>query len=231
MQRGARSRYRMSMAEHPDRLRAVFWDNDGILVDTEELYFDATSAVLAEAGFPIDVETFIDLGLRQGRSAFEVVREALGDSEVERLRGVRNARYAERLMLGVPPLDGIEAVLAALHGRVAMGVVTSSNPDHFELIHRDTGLLRYFDFVLTNVDYAHTKPHPAPYLAALARARLLPQQCIAIEDSERGLAAARAAGLRCIVIPRGLTRGCNFDGAYRVLDDTSELQSVLEDLV
>ena len=56
---------------------------------------------------------------------------------------VRNARYAERLALGITALDGIETVLASLHGRVQMGVVTSSNAEHFEIIHRTTGLLRY----------------------------------------------------------------------------------------
>src|SRR5512144_177194 len=192
-------------------LKAVFWDNDGVLVDTEELYFEATRAVLEQAGFSLTVAEYTDVGLGQGRSVFE---------------NARNVRYAERLALGITALDGIESVLAALHGRVTMGVVTSSNAHHFEIIHRTTGLLRYFDFVLTNGDYEHTKPHPSGYLAALARCRLTPEQCIVIEDSERGLAAARAAGLRCIIVPRGLTRGGSFTGAYRVLDEVAEIGGV-----
>jgi HAD superfamily hydrolase (TIGR01509 family) len=219
------------MSSRSHGLRAVFWDNDGVLVDTEELYFDATRTVLEQAGFALGIAEYVDIGLRQGRSMFELVREAFGDREVERLRGVRNALYAERLAGGVAALDGVEPVLAALHGRVAMGVVTSSNPDHFELIHRGTGLLRYFDFVLTNRDYAHSKPHPAPYLAALERCGLAPEQCIAVEDSERGLAAARAAGLRCIVVPRGLTRGGDFNGAYRILDDAHDIGPLIASLI
>lgn len=213
------------------RLEAVFWDNDGVLVDTEELYFDATRAVLAQAGFTFSAEQFTELSLRQGRSAFELVRQAVDEREIERLRSARNARYAERLAAGVAALDGIEEVLAALHGRVVMGVVTSSNPEHFEIAHRATGLRRYFDFVLTNRDYERSKPHPDPYLAALARCGLAPGQCIAVEDSERGLAAARAAGLRCIVVPRGLTRGGEFDGAYRVLEQAREIGPVVARLI
>jgi HAD superfamily hydrolase (TIGR01509 family) len=212
-------------------LKAVFWDNDGVLVDTEELYFDATRSVLEQVGYALSVEEYTDVGLGQGRSVFEAVRAALGDAEVERLRGIRNVRYAERLALGIAALDGIEPLLASLHGRVTMGVVTSSNADHFELMHRTTGLLRYFDFVLTNGDYERTKPHPSGYLAALARCGLAPDECIVVEDSERGLAAARAAGLRCIVVPRGLTRGGSFTGAYRVLADAREIASVLLPLI
>ncbi len=215
----------------PRRLEAVFWDNDGVLVDTEELYFDATRAVLAAAGFALSPQQFTELSLRQGRSVFELVRHALDEQGIERLRSARNARYAERLAAGVPALDGIEEVLAALRGRVTLGVVTSSNPEHFEIVHRATGLLRYFDFALTNHDYEHSKPHPAPYLAALARCGLAAEQCIAIEDSERGLAAARAAGLRCIVVPRGLTHGGDFAGAHCVLDHAREITSVLAPLL
>jgi len=212
-------------------LKAVFWDNDGVLVDTEELYFEATRAVLADAGFDLGPQQFIDLSLRQGRSAFELVRDALDQPAVERLRAARNTRYGERLAAGVSALAGVESVLAALHGHVAQAVVTSSNPEHFDIAHRRTGVLRYFDFVLTNRDYEHTKPHPAPYLAALARSGLAPEQCIVIEDSERGLAAACAAGLRCIVVPRGLTRGGDFSTAYRVLADVREVVGVVAPLI
>jgi HAD superfamily hydrolase (TIGR01509 family) len=213
------------------RLQAVFWDNDGILVDTEELFYHATRTVLAAAGFAISTEEFTDCSLRQGRSVFDLLRETFDEAAIERLRTERNARYAARLAAGIPALDGVESVLEALHGRVTMGVVTSTSPEHFELIHRGTGLARYFDFVLTNVDYQRTKPDPAPYLAALARAGCDPAQCIAIEDSERGLVAARAAGLRCIVVPRGLTRGGEFGAAYRVLDDVRDIVAVVTPLM
>ena len=208
-------------------LKAVFWDNDGVLVDTEGLYFEATRAVLARVGVVLTVERYTDLSLRRGRSAFELVRDFCDAPAIESLRAARNALYTERLAAGVPALEGVEPVLAALHGRVAMAVVTSSNPEHFELIHRGTGLLRYFDFVLANGDYTRHKPDPEPYLAALARAGLEPDECVAIEDSERGLAAARAAGLRCVVAPRGLTRGGSFDGAWRVVHHPREIAAAL----
>jgi transcriptional regulator with XRE-family HTH domain len=129
-------------------LKAIFWDNDGVLVDTEGLYFEATRATLARAGFALTSAHYADLSLRQGRSVFELVRDAFDAPAIEILRAARNARYAELLAAGVPALDGVEAVLGALHGRLSMGVVTSSNPEHFEIIHRTTGLLGYFDFVL-----------------------------------------------------------------------------------
>jgi beta-phosphoglucomutase-like phosphatase (HAD superfamily) len=104
-----------------------------------------------------------------------------------------------------------------------MGIVTSSEPDPFALIHQRTGLLPYFRFVLTASDYTHKKPHPEPYLLAVERSGCRQEECLVIEDSERGLTAAKAAGLRCIVVPSEFTRGSNFVGAYKVLENLPEL--------
>ncbi len=98
-----------------------------------------------------------------------------------------------------------------------MAVVTSSQREHFEVMHAGTQLTDFFEFVLAREDFKETKPNPEPYLLALERLGLEAERCIAIEDSERGLAAARAAGLRCLVIPNDVTRGCNFQGATAVL--------------
>ncbi len=211
-------------------LDAVFFDNDGVLVDTEHLYYAATREMLATVGVALDEAEFIELSLCQGRSVFDLVRDRLDGAAIEALRVARNARYAALLRGGVAPLDGIAETLAALHGRVRLAVVTSSNHDHFELIHQQTGLLRWFDFAITNRDYARSKPHPDPYEAALARAGCAPASAVAIEDSERGLAAARAAGLRCIVMPRGLTCGGSFRGAHAVVDSQAALRAVLAEL-
>ena len=81
----------------------------------------------------------------------------------------------------------------------------------------------YFDFVLTCEDYKKSKPDPEPFLTAIKRTGLKREHCIIVEDSERGLDAAKAAGIRCIVVPHNLTRDNNFSGAYRVLDSIREV--------
>ena len=99
---------------------------------------------------------------------------------------LRNALYA--VFLGQAPrlVAGITRTLDELHGKYVMGVVTSSRKDHFDVIHRSSGLLKYFDFVLTASDFSRVKPDPDPYLRAVERSGVAPQACVAIEDSERG---------------------------------------------
>jgi HAD superfamily hydrolase (TIGR01509 family) len=207
---------------------AIFWDNDGILVETEQLYFQATQQVLNGVGVALTEADYIQLFLVQGRGAWHLAEEhGIPASEIGRLRDERNALYSEWLAQAPRLTDGITEVLDALHGKYVMGVVTSSRKDHFDLIHRTTGMLKYFDFVLTADDFSRVKPDPEPYLMAVARSGIDPGACVAVEDSERGLQSATAAGISCIVVPTGLTRGGTFAGAHRILNSVAEIRTLL----
>jgi len=208
--------------------KAIFWDNDGVLVDTEQIYYEATRDVLASVEIELSPADYKDLFLWQGRGAWHLAEErGMPKAEVERLRDQRNELYARRLREAPLLIEGVPPVLGALRGRYTMGVVTSSRLDHFEVIHERTGLLPYFDFILTASDVTRVKPDPELYLKAVDRTGCRPEDCLAIEDSERGLRAARAAGVPCVVIPTVLTRGTAFEGAERVLAHVGELIDLL----
>lgn len=208
--------------------KAIFWDNDGVLVDTEHLYFKVTRDVLASAGIPLTEQDYLELFLVQGKGAWHLAEEhGLPPADVDRLRTRRNTLYADAIAEAPRLLAGVSRVLDALHGKYVMGVVTSSRKDHFDVIHRNTGILRYFDFVLTADDYPRTKPEPDPYLRAIEKSGIAREHCVAIEDSERGLAAARGAGVDCIIVPTALTRACTFTGAYRILKSLDEVPAIL----
>ncbi|HUI30167.1 MAG TPA: HAD family phosphatase [Candidatus Acidoferrales bacterium] len=205
-------------------IKAILWDNDGVLVDTEYLYFTATQQLLASEGITLTEEMYVDLLLVQGRSAWHLAEaKGMSPAEVSQLRDQRNALYLKLVTTEARVIDGVEEVLSVLHGRYLMGVVTSSRREHFEAVHSKTGLMKYFTFVLTGDDYSKFKPDPEPYLLAVQKTGFKPEECIAVEDSERGLTAATDAGLKCIVIPRGLTRFGKFQGAYKILKSIREL--------
>jgi len=209
---------------------AIFWDNDGVLVDTEHLYFEATRDVLDTIEIPLTEDDYRELFLLQGRGAWHLA-EARGipPPEVEALRQRRNARYAELISRDPRVLPHVLDVVSSLHGRYRMGIVTSSRRDHFEIIHRGTGLLPYFDFVVTADDCPRTKPCPDPYLRAIEASGVDPAAGVAVEDSARGLEAATAAGLRCVIVPSRLTRTQTFDGALR-LESIRDLPALLQTL-
>ncbi len=207
---------------------AVFWDNDGVLVDSERLYFQATQQVLRSVGVDLSLERYRRLYLKKSRGAWHLaVEKGVPATDVERLRAKRNRIYAELLRVENLAIDGAAQTLEALAGRVLLGVVTSSHRDHFEIIHARTGFSRFFDFVITGDDVKETKPSPEPYLRALEKSGRKPGDCVVIEDSMRGLIAAKEAGLACWIIPTELTKYSEFRQADRVLGSLAEVVPLL----
>ena len=90
-------------------------------------------------------------------------------------------------------------------------------------MHRSSGLLDFFEAIVTGDECAHQKPHPEPYLKALNILGVSADRCVAIEDSPRGLASARVAGVACLVVPTELTRMLEFPGALSVAQNVSEI--------
>jgi HAD superfamily hydrolase (TIGR01509 family) len=205
-------------------IKAILWDNDGVLVDTEHLFFCASRETLARIGIELTQQIYVEFVLKQSKGIWHLAAEkGIPEPEIVRLRAERDALYSQLLREGRTVIDGAEETLDRLYGRFTMGIVTSSRRDHFEIIHQSTNLLRYFDFVVASGDYTRYKPDPEPYLIAIERTGLAKDACIAVEDSERGLTAAIRAGIRCLVVPNGMTKDGDFSGAYKVLNDVRQV--------
>ena len=206
----------------------IFWDNDGVLMETEHLYYQANAEALARAGVKLTLEEFCRISLRQGESVLSLAAGAgLSDGAGAELRRVRDEIYFR--LLGEEPqvIPGVRDTLERLHGRLPMAIVTSCRKINFMQMHRESGLLGYFDFILTREDYGASKPDPEPYRTACARAGLPPGRCLAIEDSERGVISAARAGLAVAAIPGAMNRGGDFGAARWLLDGVHELPALL----
>lgn len=205
----------------------IFWDNDGVLVETEHLYFSASRDVLADAGIVLTREMFVQISLVKGRSVLDLAAAGMSPADLEHLQEQRNRRYSELLRTGSQVVDGVAETLRRLSGTVSMGIVTSSRRTHFDIIHRHSGLLPFFDFVITCEDVARTKPHPEPYLKALAMSGSRPDRCLVVEDTERGLISAIRAGMDCIVIPNGMLDRGDFGAARHVLKTVRDIPGLV----
>jgi HAD superfamily hydrolase (TIGR01509 family) len=219
---------------HPARgsekhgVQAILWDQDGLLVDTERLYFKANREALGRETVRFTKGDYVRIFLRSNRGLDAIGGEqGWSRRKIERVRAFRNRRYAQLLRTGVRLLPWARSVVKHLAVRYRMVIVTSSYREHVKLIDRTAGLLRHMEFVVAEGDFTRSKPDPEPYRVALRRLGLRPSQCVAVEDSERGLVAARGAGVRCIVIPNSLTRGGDFRGAWRVLPSLRGVATVL----
>lgn len=208
--------------------RALLWDNDGVLVDTERWYFQATREVLAEVGIDLTEALYFEHFLASANGVSQVAAaRGFSETEIASLRQKRDMLYQHHLAHQPLPIPGVRETLHALRPHFAMGIVTSSRRAHFETIHQRTGFLEFFDFAITSDDCENCKPAPDPYLQAISRSGFPAASCLAIEDAPRGLVAARAAGLDCWIVPTILSRYADFSDATRIVSGVTEVASLL----
>src|SRR5210317_1115634 len=107
--------------------RYIFWDNDGVLVETERYYLQASREALAQVNIVLSSSAFADISLSKGQSIFDLAsNRGLPEAVIDELKAWRNQRYAELLEKEDIALEGVKDVLEKLHGRVNMAIVTSS---------------------------------------------------------------------------------------------------------
>jgi HAD superfamily hydrolase (TIGR01509 family) len=208
-------------------IKAVLWDNDGVLVDTETLFFDITHKAFAELGVLLTKEVWGRRYLSDGRPSHEIAAELGADSSrIASVLEERNRQY--RRILTQPPVirPQVRETLSALAAAtVRLAIVTGCDREQLDLVHQSTHLIGFFEVIITSDDCTHAKPHPELYITALKVLNLPANECIAIEDSPRGLASARAAGVACLVVPTELTAGLDFEGAISIEKDVSGVLS------
>lgn len=202
----------------------ILWDNDGVLVDTEKYYLTANRQILSEIDIEITEESFKRISLIEGRSLFMLaIENGYSENDVMELKHERDKIYEKLITHEDIEIPGVAKVLEDLYGKIGMGIVTTTCKDYVNILHKRTGFLKYFDFIITREEYNKAKPSPEPYLAGIKKSGYSAEDCIAVEDTERGLTAALAAGLDTIIIPNQLTKGNAFEGAKLVLDNISSL--------
>ena len=215
------------MSINPAHRQFLLWDNDGVLVDTEHWYFSATQRALAELGVALSMEAYQQIMIH-GRSSWQLALQAgIEPRQVEQARKRRDRYYRLYLSNEDVRIEGVFEVLAELSQHYKMAIVTTCKRRDFELIHDNLDLLQFMQFVLTREDYQESKPHPEPYLTALQKFSATPQQALVIEDSERGLHAARAAAIDCVVVDYHFTRSHDFGTAQYKLQNLVELPQLL----
>ncbi len=218
------------MSEDSGRYRAVIFDMDGVLVDSEPAFFDAANEVLAPTGKQIDWERYKHLLGTTVSVTWAAVLDMLGieadpQEYVERYDPV----LLEFLRRPRPPLPGVRSLLDELkQRRTAVGLATSSRQAWVEALLDAAGLpLETFDAVVWRQMVANGKPAPDIYLKAAELLDVAPERCVAVEDTPSGIAAAKAAGMYAVQVRAASTAFPPIEEADLVLDSLEQFPLAL----
>lgn len=212
-------------------IKAIFFDNDGVLVSTERLFFESNQQMIQQYGSGLTSERYQQLVMVEGKGTWDILSGlGLDETAIKRAQEYRDQCYFELLDNRDFNINYVEDVLKELSKLYRLIIVSASRRHHFEAIHQKTGFLKYFEKTFCREDYPKQKPAPDGFLAALDYAKCTPKEVVAIDDSPRGIRAAHLAGLKTIALPHDLTIGMNFPEADFHLDQIVALPALLKSL-
>lgn len=205
-------------------ITAVLFDLDGLLADTETLHCKAYQAVLHTHGLELTDDQYRDAWIRQGLGIADYLSARGLDIDPAVLRTAKAAEYERLVESDCGPMPGALALLERLHGRKTLAVASSSYADAVAAVLARLGVRDRFEAVVSGSDVARVKPAPDIFLLAARRLGVAPEHCVVIEDAEKGLVAAKAAGMKCICVPSAHTADNDFtkaDVVVRSLDQVT----------
>ena len=219
-------------------IRALVFDFDGVIADTEEIEFRSWLEVYEEHGGRLSADEWASI---IGRSIADVAFDPHGTLEAQigrtldraAVRAHRRLRF-EELNQALGPLPGVVDYLAESQRLgLRLGVASSSSHGWVDGQLQRFGPFEHFQIIRCREDVDLGKPNPAVYRAVLDELGCAPEEAIAIEDSEHGVAAAKGAGLYCVAVPTRLTRSLALGAADLILDSLASypLRQLLETAV
>ena len=193
-------------------VRALIFDMDGLLVDSEPLAERALVEFLRRRGREMHPDFMGETLGRRLPEAMALVAGRYDLSEpVDELARAYDALRLETLRGNLRPMPGAEALLAfARAAGLKLALATSSQRTHADASLAEVGLTGLFDAEATGDEVERGKPAPDIFLLAARRLGVAPETCAVLEDAPAGIAAARAAGMRALCVPNSKTRALDF---------------------
>jgi HAD superfamily hydrolase (TIGR01509 family) len=187
----------------PRPVRAVIFDMDGLLIDSEALFRDSMMHVAARLGYDLPLAAFLKMIGLPAQDSRKVALEHFGaDFPFDSFNQAVWDHARERHEQGVALKPGVNELLDYLDTvKLPRAVATSSSHQAVEHQLGRRGLKARFDAIVAAGDYARGKPSPDPYLTAARRLGIDPRDCLALEDSHNGVRAASAAGMMTMMVP------------------------------
>ena len=207
-------------------IRAVVFDLDGVLVDSEHLWDEVREGLARERGGRWHDGAQADMMGMSSHEWSQYMHDVIGLAETpEEINEEVVRRLLARYETGLPLFPGAVAALTRLDAALRLGLASSSNRPVIDTVLRVAGLEDLFEVTVSSEEVARGKPAPDVYIEAARRLRLDPASCTAVEDSANGIRSARAAGLRVLAIPNP-----RYPPAPEALAQADDVLASLDDL-
>ena len=215
-----------------DKIKAVIFDMDGLLLDSESISLSTFITACRECDFEPDLEVYYKCVGTTYDKAKEILQEGYGSAfPLEMITRRWEKKYAEEQLDGYIPLKAGVLNLLQYLGRKGLrrAVVTSTYKEYALKKLANAGIISRFELILTGDEIIHPKPHPEIYLTACRRLKEEPVNCLALEDSDAGVLAAFNAGLKVIQVPDLLQPSPEVKAlGHKIVKSLEDIEIILE---
>jgi HAD superfamily hydrolase (TIGR01509 family) len=211
------------------KIKTLLFDSDGVLVHTEEMFFDINNKVFGEMGIlysrhEFENHTFIT---NLGTTGY-MMSLGCSDLQIKEFKVKRDERWASEVTKQNVVDKTAEEVFLSLKNEYKLGIVTNTNREFFKKTYHASHIPELADFIICREDYNKGKPEPDSYLKALNVSGSLETEAIVIEDSPRGIMAAKAARLAVISVSNPVIPNLDISHADYHLKSIAELPGLLQ---
>lgn len=201
-------------------MKALILDMDGLMIDSERLYFESQRQIAYRFGQTVSDQT---LWKMMGRKPVESIRIFIKDLNIpvgeEEILGMRNQMMRDKLKNDLVAMDGLYEIIKNFKAKMKLAISTGAPREFLDIVLDKLQLRDVFAFCQTSDDVRNGKPDPEIYIKTCQGLGLHSGQCLVLEDSENGVVAGKRAGCYVIAIPSEYTRGQRFDSADFIADD------------
>lgn len=211
-------------------ITTVIFDLDGLLADTEPLQMQAYQQALSEHGVVLTEDEYAQHWIRAGRGIDEFVADHQLSLVPAMVRRRKAQLYQSLLAASLRAMPGAPEMLEQLYQHKRLAVASSSPRSVVTQILQRLDFVRYLEMIAAREDAERAKPAPDIFLHVARRLAVEPSECVVVEDAEKGIVAAKQAGMCSIAVPNCYTRDNDFSAATYTVGSLSEVERLLAGL-
>lgn len=195
-------------------MKAVIFDMDGLMIDSERLYFEAQREIGRRFNRQVKDEVLWKL---MGRKPLESLKIFVNELDLplspEQAKDIRDEIMRIKMSQDLKPMPGLYHILNSLQGKLRLAVSTGAEQEFLDIALDNLGLRDKFDVLQASNEINKGKPDPEIFLVTCSKLGVAPEESIILEDSENGIKAGKAAGSYAVAVPNDYTRYHDFGKA------------------
>jgi len=190
-------------------IKAVIFDMDGVIVDSEPINYEVIRIAFEKAGVKISKKEFIEEWVVKGTGSREAIKRHDIKMSLEDLQKIKKKIYLDVLKRKVKLKPDAKRTIINLHKKYKLALASQGHRYNVDIIVKKFKLSKFFQAIIGKQDVNKGKPNPEIFLKASKELKVKPEECLVIEDTEKGIIAAKRAGMICIAVPDSWTKRYN----------------------